>query len=137
MHSSKHVFGSRWAWAKRLIGADGLTNNPQLADALDDVVHPAVITHPLSGRPTLYVNPGFTVGFAGWSLLRSAPLLAYLYRHATRPQHIAKFRWAPGSVVLWDNRATWHYARNDYHGQQRRMHRITIDGCALAAHRVL
>lgn len=133
VHSSKHVFGSKAAFVRRLLKADGQAYNAELADALDKVVHPAVIRHPLSGRAALYVNPAFTIGFEGWGLLRSLPLLAYLYIHATRPKHVAKFRWEPGSVALWDNRATWHYARNDYPGERRLMHRITLEGCALEA----
>ncbi|MCZ7679435.1 MAG: TauD/TfdA family dioxygenase [Sandaracinaceae bacterium] len=136
VHSSKHVFGSRGALIRRLLGANEQVRNPELADALDDVVHPVVIEHPLSGREALYVNPGFTIRFEGWSFPTSLPFLAYLYVHATRPAHVARFRWEPGSVAFWDNRATWHFARNDYPGQRRLMHRITIDGCALERSRV-
>jgi taurine dioxygenase len=131
VHSSKHVFGSRGAFLRRLMGVEQQVYNREAADALDDVVHPVVIEHPLSRREALYVNPAFTIGFEGRSLITSLPLLAYLYFHATRPARVAKFRWKPGSVAFWDNRATWHFARNDYPGQRRLMHRITIDGCPL------
>jgi hypothetical protein len=76
----------------------------------------------------LYVNPAFTLRFEGWSEADSRPLLEHLYRHATRPEFTCRFRWAPGSVAFWDNRATWHYAANDYHGERRLMHRITVGG---------
>ena len=46
----------------------------------------------------------------------SRSLLDYLYRHAARPEFLCRFRWEPGSIAFWDNRATWHYAVNDYQG---------------------
>jgi taurine dioxygenase len=61
----------------------------------------------------------------------AAPLLTYLYEQAVDEANVTKFQWAPGSVAFWDNRATWHFAQNDYQGKRRVMHRITIDGCAL------
>ena len=91
-----------------------------------------VITHLESGRPALYVNPGFTLRFEGWTAEESKPLLDYLYAHAQRPDFVHRFSWKPGSVAFWDNRATWHLAMNDYHGHRRLMHRITIAGEALS-----
>ncbi len=126
VHSSAHVFTTK-ALAKR--DADlvkGFTPGP-----VGDVLHPVVIRHPLSGREALYVNPGFTRHFEGWSREDSKPLLDYLYQHAVRPEYTCRVRWQEGSVVFWDNRATWHYAANDYHGERRLMHRITVAGCAL------
>lgn len=133
VHSAKHAFGTTASRIREWIDPQSRSENTQVADELGTVTHPVVIRHPLSGREALFVNPSFTVGFEGWSMLRSAPLLAQIYTHVLRSGRIATFRWAPGSVAIWDNRATWHNAKNDYRGQRREMHRITLDGCALDA----
>lgn len=125
-HSSRHVFGASRADEATKTGRIG-----NAEQATQDAVHPVVITHPLSGRKALYVNPEFTLGFVGWSPEESKPLLDYLYAHASRPEFTCRFRWADGSVAFWDNRATWHCALNDYHGHRRLMHRITVEGVSL------
>ena len=128
VHSSRHVFGP------------GYKSNPDLSDrfrnaeqAVQDAVHPVVIRHPETGRRVLYVNPIFTVRFDGWTEEESKPLLDYLYAHAARPELTCRVRWEKGSLGLWDNRATWHMALNDYHGHRRLMHRVTIEGTPLRA----
>ena len=109
VHSSRHVFGP------------GYKANPDLSDrfhnpeqAVQDAVHPVVIRHPETGREVLYVNPVFTVRFDGWTEEESRPLLDYLYAHAAKPEFSCRVRWEKGSLGLWDNRATWHLALNDY-----------------------
>lgn len=130
VHSAHHVFGSQNSGQGEFGGRIG---NSASADVLDDPVHPVIIRHPLSGRPTLYVNPGFTLRFEGWTEEESDPLLEFLYSQATRNENITRFNWQPGSIAFWDNRATWHFAQNDYQGLRREMHRITIEGCKLEA----
>ena len=130
VHSARHVFGSSRDY-DREAETGGRLGNASAADALEDAVHPVIIEHPLSGKPALYVNPQFTVRFEGWTREESLPLLEYLYEHATRDEYVTRFHWEPGSIAFWDNRATWHRALNDYHGQRRVMHRITLDGCSL------
>lgn len=127
VHSSRHVFGAARAYAGTDIGER--IGNPEAAT--QDAVHPVVITHPESGKRALYVNPGFTVRFDGWTVAESRPLLEYLYQHATKPEYTYRFAWQSGAIAFWDNRATWHYALNDYHGQRRLLHRITLEGSAL------
>ena len=126
-HSSRHVFGP--TRADREDDTVGRIKNSEAAN--QDAVHPVIITHPETKRKALYVNPGFTLGFEGWTDAESKPLLEYLYAHATRPEFTCRFDWKPGSIAFWDNRATWHFAINDYHGERRLMHRITIEGCKL------
>jgi taurine dioxygenase len=133
VHSARHAFGTTASRIREWIDPQSRTENTEQADALATVTHPVVIRHPLSGREALFVNPSFTVRFEDWSMLRSAPLLAEIYARVLRSGNVAKFRWEPGSVAIWDNRATWHNAKNDYRGQRREMHRITLDGCALEA----
>jgi len=90
--------------------------------------HPAVRTHPETGRKSLFVNRAHTVGFAGLTEEESAPLLEYLFRHQIRPEFTCRFRWRPGSLAIWDNRCAQHYAVNDYPGQRRILQRITLAG---------
>ena len=123
-HSSRHVFGG--ARAQRDDDTVGRIKNAEAAN--QDAIHPVIITHPETGRKALYVNPVFTLGFEGWTDAESKPLLEYLYLHASRPEFTCRFKWRAGSIAFWDNRATWHLAINDYHGERRLMHRITIEG---------
>jgi taurine dioxygenase len=132
VHSAKHIFGSGGQTYYNTTDAGGnRIGNTAAADVLADVTHPVVITHPLSGKKALYVNPAFTVKIVGKTDEQSAALLSRLYAHAMDKAHAYRFQWQPGSVAFWDNRSTWHWAMNDYHGHRRIMHRITLEGCAL------
>lgn len=126
-HSARHAFGSSAADS----GYEGRLGNSKAADGMDDVVHPLVIRHPISGRKVLYVNPTFTTSIEGLDETEGLALLNQLFSHCQSDEFVGRFSWEPGSVALWDNRATWHLACNDYPGEPRVMHRITINGCAL------
>lgn len=123
LHSSRHVFG-HGSRQRSETDLPGRVLNPDLAT--QDAVHPVLFTHEQTGRTALYVNPGFTVRFEGWTEQESQSLLAFLYEHVKRPEFTTRFAWQPGSLAIWDNRITWHFAINDYAGERRLLHRITV-----------
>ncbi|PSM38984.1 taurine dioxygenase [Streptomyces dioscori] len=109
--------------------ADEVAKNMREARArFQPVEHPVVRTHPETGRKLLYVNPVFTSAIVGLAPSRSQDLLDLLFRQATLPEYQVRFRWEPGSVAFWDNRATQHYAVSDYFPDFRLMERVTIIG---------
>jgi taurine dioxygenase len=89
--------------------------------------HPVVRVHPETGRRSLYVNRLFTSHIPQLSRNESDALLEYLFRFSESPQFTCRYRWQVGDVAMWDNRATQHYAVNDYR-EPRRGQRITILG---------
>jgi taurine dioxygenase len=128
VHGTAHVFGEGGAYAT---GDQTALVRPEAE--MPQTVHPVVIRHPGSGKPVLYVNPAFTLRFEGMTREESLPLLSRLFAHAIDAARVHRFAWTPGSVAFWDNRATWHFALNDYAGHYRLMHRITLAGDLLEA----
>ena len=88
--------------------------------------HPAVRTHPETGCKALYVSRSHTIRFKDMSEEESRPLIDFLQAHQIRPEFTCRVRWSPGTLTVWDNRCTQHCAVNDYHGQRRRMRRLTV-----------
>ena len=98
------------------------------ADAYREHVHPAVIEHPITHRPALYVNPVYTTRFEGWTPTESQALLQHLHRHSVTENFTCRFRWARHTLAIWDNRCTMHNALNDYSGVRREMFRTSVKG---------
>lgn len=87
---------------------------------------PVVLEHPVTGLPVAFVNALYTTHILDVSSDESAALIAMLSGLAKVPEWQVRFRWRKGSVAIWDNLATQHYAVNDYHPAARRMHRVAI-----------
>ena len=128
LHNAARSYGAGGRAAQRHASGKRSMDIEVRDDSERMVEHPVVRTHPETGRKGLFVNHVFTQQFAGWTREESEPLLRFLYEHAVRPEFTCRFRWQSGSVAFWDNRCTQHYAINDYHGQRRAMHRVTIVG---------
>lgn len=92
------------------------------------VEHPVVRTHPETGRPTLFVNSAFTTHIVGLDRAESDELLRLLFVQAHVPEFQVRFHWTENAVAFWDNRATQHYAVNDYAPEIRIAERVAIAG---------
>lgn len=90
-------------------------------------IHPVVLVHPESGRKALYVNESFVSRIVELDRLESRAMLDFLFRHVERPDFTMRWKWAPGDIAFWDNRAVQHYAVPDY-TTTRRMQRIVLAG---------
>jgi taurine dioxygenase len=127
-HSIEATFGAAMSRQQRLA----------LHQQYPDAEHPVVSTHPETGERILNVN-SFTTHFTNYhqpNRVRvgqdytsgSAQLLQYLISQAAIPEYQVRFRWAPNSVAIWDNRSTQHYAAMDYAPCHRKMERAGIMG---------
>lgn len=92
--------------------------------------HPIVRVHPETGERALFVSPSFLKSIVGLSARESQVLLEFLWEHIVRPEFTVRFRWAPGSVAFWDNRATAHLAPRDIFDSDfdRQFYRVTLVG---------
>ena len=97
--------------------------------------HPAVLTDPETGRRSLYLNPIYVTRLDGMSEAESRPILETLKAHATRPEFSMRLRWEAGTVAVWDNYATLHFAVNDYAGLRRELLRTTFRPRSFAGRR--
>lgn len=89
--------------------------------------HPLVRTHPVSGRPALFVS-GFMDRVVGMNRAESDVLLGYLNGLIDNPNLQVRWNWRPYDLAVWDEASTNHRALSDHYPQHRKMRRCTIDG---------
>ena len=92
--------------------------------------HPMVTVHAETGERILYVNPGFVESVVGLKPHESQALLQMLYEQSVRPEYTVRFKWEPGSIAFWDNRAALHLAPSDIFDVEfdRQFYRVTLMG---------
>ena len=100
------------------------------------VSHPLLRTHPETGKTGLYLHGGFLRHESLYDVRTGEPLeraeskaiVRELLQQHSRPEYVCRFKWAPGSITFWDNRAVQHYAASDYHPHKRLLRRVTVSG---------
>ena len=94
--------------------------------ALATQLQPVARRHPETGRTSLYVSPGYTIGIEGLPEDEAQALLAELFAHQGQQQFVYRHRWQQGTLLMWDNRCLVHAATGGYQGHRRLLHRITV-----------
>ena len=95
---------------------------------LPDVSHPVVRTHPVTGRPCLFVTEGHTAAIDGLPRAESDALLAQIAEQLHDPRFHYRHRWTRGDLLIWDNASAHHLANFDYGSRRRLLHRAGVLG---------
>ncbi len=85
------------------------------------VSHPVFLTHPISGRKVIYVNPGFAVRINELGPDESQKMLDTLFAHVLQAKYRYTHHWTVGDVLIWDHLGTWHCAVADYQPDELRL----------------
>ncbi|MGH3639347.1 MAG: TauD/TfdA dioxygenase family protein [Mycobacterium sp.] len=122
---AEHRFGANASADRSAEKIGDLVRSSPLAS-----IHPVVRIHPETNERVLYVNPSFTREVVGLSPRESRHVLDLLFEEIARPEYSVRFKWEPGSVAFWDNRAALHLAPRDFEhvDGDRVLHRITLVG---------
>jgi taurine dioxygenase len=121
--SATHDFEKFWEMMRSRGGA--ASSRAPLTDAQrrqkPPVSHPMVMVHPISGRKSLYADPGYTVRIDDMPEAESEELLQFLFQHQVQPRFQHAHRWSEGDVLVWDNLWTLHNAEADYRADEPRL----------------
>lgn len=99
----------------------------QFVSSVYETEHPVVRVHPETGERSLLLGH-FVQRFRGFASSDTKRLFELLQSHVTQLENTVRWRWAPGDVAIWDNRATQHYAVDDYGDLARKVNRVTVAG---------
>lgn len=129
LHSARLPYGRDGLYAHETARRTMEIITGEAAEAVQ--AHPLVRVHPVSGRRALYCSPVYTIGLEGMTRDEGYAILGHLFAHVVQPQFQFRHRWAPDTLLMWDNRVTLHFAEGGYDGHLRVMHRTTVAGEAV------
>ncbi|WP_197076252.1 TauD/TfdA family dioxygenase [Grimontia sp. AD028] len=113
------------------VNSDGESRVDGISKGMVAVKHPVVAKHPETGHPTLYINEQFTRRLDDPCIEEEGITLDRLFDYAHNASLQVRFRWETGSVAIWDNRCTQHFAVTDYGDKPRKLHRVVVKGTPL------
>ena len=115
-----HDLNKSWEW---LINVRKSPRKPLTAEERRErppTPHPVFLTHPITGRKVIYVNPNCVVNIEGMPADESESMLEYIYDHVLKPKYRYMHHWTLGDLLMWDHIGTWHSAKADYRPDEYR-----------------
>ena len=103
-----------------------LGQNDRAATLAKSINENSRANHPVTGIEALFVNAAFTVGINELSRNESDDILRHLYQLINHQRYQLRVKWQPGTVIMWDNWATQHFACGDHYPAPREMQRVTV-----------
>jgi taurine dioxygenase len=128
-----HDLNKYWEHMRREKGSTRAPLTPEQRKLRPPVQHPVFLTHPVSGRKVIYVNPGFTDFILGMDRAESDRILEELFAHIMKPEFRYVHRWQQGDLLIWDHLNSWHYAVPDYRPDEYRL----MKRCQVMADKIL
>jgi taurine dioxygenase len=125
--TATHDFAKFWDMMRARPGSQRGPLTPEQRAKRPPVSQPIFRTHPITGRPILYCNPGYATRIDGMPETESADLLDYLFKHQEQEKFFHAHSWSEGDVLMWDNIGTVHNAIPDYRPDEPRyMRRVQV-----------
>ncbi|MBB5915613.1 taurine dioxygenase [Nocardia transvalensis] len=116
------------ATAEDRVARDTAAYRGEFESTYYETEHPVVEVHPETGERALLLG-NFAQRIVGLPGSESRALFRLFQDRVTRLEHTTRWNWSLGDVAIWDNRATQHYAIDDYDGaEHRKLTRITLAG---------
>lgn len=128
VHTNEYDYAAKFKSINNHVdGEAAKRHEEEFTSVVYETEHPVVHVHPETGERHLLLG-GFAKNIIGFSQADSQHFIALLQEHITKLENSVRWHWEVGDVAIWDNRATQHYAVNDYGEQHRIVRRVTIDG---------
>jgi alpha-ketoglutarate-dependent taurine dioxygenase len=119
--TATHDFNKFWENMRRRPGSTRGPMTEEQRKRRPPSVHPVFLTHPITGRPVLYCNPGYAIRINELDDAESERMLATLFSHQLQPKYQYQHRWTEGDVLMWDHIGTLHNAIPDYGPDEHRL----------------
>ena len=121
--TATHNFEKFWEHMRRDKASGRAAMTDEQRRQRPPVVHPVFMTHPITGRKTLYCNEGYAMRINELSQAESDEMLAFLFRHQLEMRFRYTHDWNENDLLIWDHLGTIHRAIADYGPDEIRLMR--------------